>query len=268
MWPLMSRSRPTVSSDRNLPRQKPERLDAVLVSRGLAPSRHQALALIMAGAVRVGGEPVTRPDSRHAADAVITVAEPPRFVSRAGWKLLHALETFGVDVRGAHALDIGASTGGFTDCLLQQGAASVTALDVGSNQLAWKMRTHPAVTSIEGCNARIMTEDVAPGPFEIITMDVSFISQRLIWPQLAPRIAPGGTAITLIKPQFEAGRQQVGKGGIVRDPAVRDQVIAEMQQFVSSLPRWTLRGVTPSPIQGQDGNHEFLLCASFQKDLP
>ena len=238
------------------------RLDTVLVERGLVASRERARALILAGHVRVNGEPVTKAGAPVANDAMVVIETPDHpYVGRGGIKLAHALETFGVRADGRLALDIGASTGGFTDVLLQRGASRVVALDVGHGQLDWKLRTDPRVEVLERLNARTLTPDQLPPDarrFDIVTVDVSFISLRHILPVLPPLLAPGADVIVLVKPQFEAGREEVGKGGIVRDAEVQARVVEEV---ASAADRIGLRrmALVESPITGAEGNREFLL---------
>jgi 23S rRNA (cytidine1920-2'-O)/16S rRNA (cytidine1409-2'-O)-methyltransferase len=238
------------------------RLDTVLVERGLVASRERARALILAGHVRVNGEPVTKAGAPVANDAMVVIETPDHpYVGRGGIKLAHALETFGVRADGRLALDIGASTGGFTDVLLQRGASRVVALDVGHGQLDWKLRTDPRVEVLEHLNARTLSPDQLPPDarrFDIVTVDVSFISLRHILPVLPPLLAPGADVIVLVKPQFEAGREEVGKGGIVRDPEVQARVVEEV---ASAADRIGLRrmALVESPITGAEGNREFLL---------
>jgi 23S rRNA (cytidine1920-2'-O)/16S rRNA (cytidine1409-2'-O)-methyltransferase len=235
------------------------RLDHLLVSRGLAPSRERARALILAGQVKVNGQPATKAghDVRDDADVQVAVPDHP-YVGRGGLKLAHALDTFGIDVRDAIALDIGASTGGFTDALLQRGARQVVALDVGHGQLDWKLRTDPRVVVREHVNARHLADDDQPGPFDIVTIDVSFISLRQILPVVPRRLSPTGDVVALVKPQFEAGRADVGKGGLVTDAAVHARVLEEVRQAARAL-GLTPMADTPSPITGSTGNQEFLL---------
>ncbi len=238
------------------------RLDLSLVERGLAPTRERARALILAGQVLVNGRPARKAGEAVRADDTIALAVPDHpYVGRGGVKLAHALETFGVAVRGRTALDIGASTGGFTDVLLRRGAARVVALDVGHGQLDWTLRTDPRVIVIERVNARTLTARQLPDAarqFDIVTIDVSFISLRYIFPQLPPLLREGGDIVALVKPQFEAGRAEVGAGGIVRDPAVHDRVVAEVAAAADAV-GLTRRGLTASPIEGAEGNREFLL---------
>jgi len=248
------------------------RLDALLVARGLAATRERARALILAGQVRVdtpaskAGTPL-KAGTMVPDDAAVALAVPDHpYVGRGGLKLAHALDVFAIDPRGRVALDVGASTGGFTDVLLQRGAARVVALDVGHGQLAWSLRTDPRVVVIEKVNARTLTADQlgpdAPRVFDLVTVDVSFISLRLVLPALVPLLAPDGRLVALVKPQFEAGRDDVGAGGIVRDAAVHERVVAEV---VAEAARLGLahRGTTPSPIAGAEGNREFL--AAFDR---
>jgi 23S rRNA (cytidine1920-2'-O)/16S rRNA (cytidine1409-2'-O)-methyltransferase len=238
------------------------RLDSLLVERGLAASRERARALILAGEVRVNGQPAGKAGMQvgNDADIALTTRDHP-YVGRGGLKLAHALETFALDVTGWTALDIGASTGGFTDVLLQRGAARVVALDVGHGQLDWKIRTDPRVTVIERVNARNLTPDQLPADlrsFAIITIDVSFISLRHILPVLPPLLLPGGDVVALVKPQFEAGRAEVARGGIVHDDAVRLRVLDEVIAAADAL-GLERRGLAESPIAGMEGNREFLL---------
>ena len=238
------------------------RLDALLVERGLAASRERARALILAGDVRVNGQPATKAGTAVAADAEVAVAAPDHpYVGRGGLKLAHALDVFGIDPAGRLALDIGASTGGFTDVLLQRGAARVVALDVGHGQLDWKIRRDPRVDVVERVNARTLTPALLPGAvtaFDIITIDVSFISLRHILPVLPPLLRDAADVVALVKPQFEAGRAEVGNGGIVRDAAVHRRVVDEVTAAADAL---GLRraGLVDSPIAGMEGNREFLI---------
>jgi 23S rRNA (cytidine1920-2'-O)/16S rRNA (cytidine1409-2'-O)-methyltransferase len=238
------------------------RLDALLVERGLAASRERARALILAGSVRVNGQPAAKAGTPVRRDADVTVAQPDHpYVGRGGLKLAHALDVFGVNVEGRLALDIGASTGGFTDVLVQRGAARIVALDVGHGQLDWKLRNDPRVVVLERVNARSLDAAELPQDlrrFDIITIDVSFISLRYIFPVLPPLMRQETDVIALVKPQFEAGRAEVGKGGIVRDERVRTRVIEEVTAAANAL-GLTRVGLTESPIAGMEGNREFLL---------
>ena len=238
------------------------RLDQLLVARGLAQSRERARALVLAGDVSVAGRTVDKAGTLVDEAAEVSVRTPDHpWVGRGGLKLDHALDAFGVDVRDRTALDIGASTGGFTDVLLQRGARRVVAIDVGHNQMAWRLRTDPRVTVIEGLNARALTRESLPadlGPIEIVTIDVSFISLRHILPVVPPLLAPAGRVIALVKPQFEAGRDEVGKGGIVADPAVHARVVDEVARLAGEVGLERV-GVEASPIAGVAGNREFFL---------
>ena len=238
------------------------RLDALLVERGLAASRERARALILAGNVRVNGQPAAKAGTAVAPDADVKVIVPDHpYVGRGGIKLAGALDTFGISVDGRRALDIGASTGGFTDVLLQRGSPRVVALDVGHGQLDWKIRSDPRVAVLERVNARNLTADQLPEgarDFDVVAIDVSFISLRLVLPVLPPLLRSGADIIALVKPQFEAGRTEVGKGGIIRDEAVHARVVEEVIAAADAL---GLRraGLVESPIAGMEGNKEFLL---------
>ena len=235
------------------------RLDQLLVSRGLAPTRERARALILAGQVTVNGQPATKAghDVRDDADVVLARPDHP-YVGRGGLKLAHALDVFAIDASGRVALDIGASTGGFTDVMLQRGARQVVALDVGHGQLDWGLRNDPRVVVREHVNARYLPADDLPGPFDLVTIDVSFISLRQILPVVPPRLARDGHVVALVKPQFEAGRDDVGRGGLVTDPLVQARVLEEVRQAARAL-GLTPMADTPSPITGSAGNQEFLL---------
>jgi 23S rRNA (cytidine1920-2'-O)/16S rRNA (cytidine1409-2'-O)-methyltransferase len=238
------------------------RLDELLVTRGLAPSRAKAKAYIMSGLVRSGTERLDKPGREYPADHPVALVETSRFVSRGGEKLQGWLDHFPLDLRGAHILDVGASTGGFTDCALQAGAASATCLDVGRAQLHGKLLADPRVTNLEQVNARHLDPRLLPRPaYDAVVMDLSFISLRHILPSVWPVLRPGGTLIALVKPQFEAGKAEVDKGqGIIRDPAVQTRVLAEIRDFaLATLPGARLLGTLDSPITGTDGNREFLL---------
>ena len=238
---------------------KKQRLDILLAERGLAPSRERARALIIAGQVTVDGVVVSKAGAPIAADARVELAAPDHpYVGRGGVKLAHALDAFGVDPRGRHALDVGASTGGFTDVLLQRGAASVVALDVGHGQLDWRLRNDPRVLVREGVNARALTRADVPHQVTLATIDVSFISLRLILPALKPFLDPPGDIVALVKPQFEAGRDEVGRRGLVTDPAVHDAVLARVTDAAAAIGLRRI-AMTPSPITGATGNQEFFL---------
>ncbi len=236
-----------------------QRLDQALVARGLAESRAQAQRLILAGAVRVAGAPACKPAQAVDAAAPIAVAVPARFVSRGGEKLEHALAAFGIEVRGLRCLDVGASTGGFTDCLLQRGAAQVVALDVGRGQLHWKLRQDPRVVVREGVNARhLQPGDAGNDPFDFAAADVAFISLTKVLPAVNTLLRAGASVVTLIKPQFEAGRREVGRGGVVRDDAVRARVADELRAWGEACLGWAWRGACDSPLRGPAGNLEIL----------
>ncbi|HEY8211149.1 MAG TPA: TlyA family RNA methyltransferase [Myxococcaceae bacterium] len=242
-------------------RPKKERLDVLVVERGLAESRARAQALILAGEVVVDDQRVDKPGTLVPREAGLRLkGEALPYVSRGGLKLKAALDRFQVDARGAVCADIGASTGGFTDCLLQSGAAKVHAIDVGHGQLHQKLRADPRVVSREGVNARHLTLAELPELVSVLVVDVSFISLRLVLPAALPRLAAGGTLVALVKPQFEVGREQVGKGGVVRDAAARAEAIEGIRAFVASAGLSVL-GVMDSPIAGPAGNVEALLVA-------
>jgi 23S rRNA (cytidine1920-2'-O)/16S rRNA (cytidine1409-2'-O)-methyltransferase len=240
---------------------KRERIDKLLVERGLAPSRARAQALVMAGVVLVGDQRVEKPSEMFAIDADIRVrgADDPasRYVGRGGVKLEAALREFKVDVTGLLCLDVGASTGGFTDCLLQHGARRVVALDVGHNQLDWRLRNDPRVEVCEGVNARYLKPEDFPEKFDLAVMDVSFISATKVMPSVVPLLIEGGRMITLIKPQFEVGRGEVGRGGVVHDSQKHARVIEEVNRAAREL-GLNVRGLLESPLRGADGNLEFL----------
>ena len=238
---------------------KKTRLDVALVDRGLVPSRERAQALILAGQVTVDGQVVSKAGTPVAADArveLVTADHP--YVSRGGVKLAGALDSFGLDVAGRRALDIGASTGGFTDVLLQRGATSVIALDVGHGQLDWRLRTDPRVLVREGVNARGLSKDDVPYAPEVVTIDVAFISLRHILPPLPPLVAANADLVALVKPQFEAGRDEVGKHGLVTDPAVHDAVLAAVTE-AATLAGFERVAMAPAAITGATGNQEFFL---------
>ena len=235
------------------------RLDRLLVDRGLADSREKAQALIMAGEVLLNGQKAAKPGQPVAPDAAVEVLARPPYVSRGGLKLAAALRHFAVDVTGQVCLDIGSSTGGFTDALLQAGAARVHAVDVGAGQLAWSIRTDPRVVLHEGLNARELRFDDVGELVSLIACDVSFISVTLILPAAVPLLQPAGRMVILIKPQFEVGKGQVGKGGIVRDPALHQAACVRVESAVRSLGFVT--SMMESPILGAEGNKEFLLYA-------
>ena len=237
-----------------------QRLDTLLVARGCFESREKAQRAVMAGEVIVAGHRVDKPGARVPEDAEITVKQGLRYVSRGGLKLEAALAAFGVDPTGALCLDIGASTGGFTDCLLQHGAARVCAIDVGHSQMDWKIRSDPRVDVREKLNARYLSRADIPEAPAICTIDVSFISLTLIVPPAIEVLSPTGVILALIKPQFELGKDEVGKGGIVRDPAAHDAAVGKIRDFVTGTAGRQWVGVIESPILGGEGNKEFLAC--------
>ncbi len=238
------------------------RLDALLVERGLAESRGRAQALVLAGLVWSDGKRLDKPGTSLAADLPLELrgrAHP--WVSRGGVKLAHALDHFAIDAAGAVALDIGASTGGFTDVLLARGARRVYAVDVGHGQLAWKLRQDPRVVALERRNARHLTRKDIPEPVDLITCDASFISLITVLPAALALAAPAASLVALIKPQFEVGKGRVGKGGVVRDPALHREVCARITAWLDARPGWRVAGLTESPIRGPEGNVEFLVYA-------
>ncbi len=240
---------------------KRERIDKLLVEKGLAESRTKAQALVMAGVVLVDEQRVEKPSEQFAIDAPIRVkhADDPasQYVGRGGLKLEAALREFQLNVEGAVCLDVGASTGGFTDCLLQNGALQVFAIDVGHNQIDWRLRNDPRVMVQEGVNARYLQPEDFPVRFHLAVIDVSFISATKVLPAIVPLMRKGGSIVTLIKPQFEVGRGEVGGGGIVRDAAKREQAVETVNRAATEL-GLDVAGVIESPIQGAEGNVEFL----------
>ena len=232
------------------------RLDLLMVERGLAETRARARTLIMAGEVRVNGRLIDKPGAQVAADAEITVATALPYVSRGGFKIAAAVDVFGINVEGLVVADVGASTGGFTDCLLQRGAARVYAIDVGYGQLAWSLRQDPRVVVMERTNVRYL--QTLPEPIDLVTIDVSFISLELVLPVVVGWLVEGGQIVALVKPQFEVGRAEVGRGGVVRQPEQHQAVLARVAGWGRSL-GLRLGGVEPSPILGPAGNREFLV---------
>jgi 23S rRNA (cytidine1920-2'-O)/16S rRNA (cytidine1409-2'-O)-methyltransferase len=239
------------------------RLDVALVERGLCPSREKARRAIMAGRALVNGQLARKPSDTVKPHDVLSLTTPEKFVSRGGLKLEQALNYFGIDPKGQTAIDIGASTGGFTDCLLQRGAAKVYAVDVGQGQLAWKLRQDPRVVAMEKINARHLTREQFPeqfAPVDIVVIDCSFISLRKIIPPAVALLRPSGKIIALLKPQFEAGKAEADCGaGVIRDPAIHGRILRELETFVRQQPGLTWIGVTESPITGSEGNKEFLV---------
>ena len=238
------------------------RADQLLVEQGLAESRAKAQALILAGVVSCAGRRIDKPGEQLAAHAALSVkGRDHPWVSRGGIKLAHALDHFGIVADGKSALDVGASTGGFTDVLLSRGAARVYAVDVGHGQLAWKLRQDPRVIVHERLNARYLTRAQVPEPVDVITCDASFIGLATVLPAALALAAEEAELVALVKPQFEAGREHVGKGGVVRDPAVHREVYERAIAWVAAQPGWTVVGVVESPVLGPQGNREFLLYA-------
>jgi 23S rRNA (cytidine1920-2'-O)/16S rRNA (cytidine1409-2'-O)-methyltransferase len=239
------------------------RLDQALVDRGLCESREKAKRAVMAGTVKINGQLARKPSDSVKPDDEVTLTTPEQFVSRGGHKLEHALQHFQLDVSGLTAIDLGASTGGFTDCLLQHGAARVFAVDVGQGQLAWKLRRDRRVVVMEKTNARELTPDRFPKPFtpaDLVVIDCSFISLQKILPPAVALLRTSGKIVALIKPQFEAGKAEADKGeGVITDPAVHERILRELEEFVSRDKSLHWRGVTESPLLGPAGNKEFLV---------
>ncbi|MDE1896145.1 MAG: TlyA family RNA methyltransferase [Rhodospirillales bacterium] len=239
-----------------------QRADVMLVERGLVESRAKAQALIMAGLVYANTKRVAKAGDTLPEDVEIMLkGQEHPWVSRGGMKLAHGLAHFGLDPAGRVCLDVGASTGGFTDVLLTNGATKVYAVDVGHGQLAWKLRSDERVVVLEKTNARHLTPEIIPEPIGALVCDASFIGLQTVLPAGLALCAPGAFAVALIKPQFEAGPGQVGKGGVVRDVAVHDAVCARIESWFTGLPGWEVLGITPSPIKGPEGNVEFLIGA-------
>ncbi len=244
---------------------KKTRLDTLLVDCGLADTRARAADLIRRGAVRVGGVAAGKPGQLVGRDVALSVSPGAGdYVSRGGLKLKAALDAFGLTLEGRVALDLGASTGGFTELLLARGAARVYAVDVGRGQLHHRLRSDPRVVPLEATDARALDRSVVPEPVSAIVADVSFISLTLVLPAALALAAPGAWLVALIKPQFEAGREAVGKGGVVRKEEDRQRAVARVRAFMEAQPGWTVLGVIPSPIEGGSGNREFLLGAEYQ----
>ncbi len=239
---------------------KRTRLDVALVGQGLCESREKARRAIMAGRVRLGDQVLNKASVLVDPEAELSLAEPPRFVGRGGLKLEGALDHFAIDPTGATALDIGASTGGFTDCLLQRGAAKVYAIDVGHGQMAWKIRNDPRVVVRENLNARHLSRADIPEPVDLCVIDVSFISLTLILPNAFELITPTGVILALIKPQFELRPEDVGRGGIVSDLALHEKAQQKIWDFITAQGH-AVAGIVPAPITGTDGNQEFFICA-------
>ncbi|WP_408873091.1 TlyA family RNA methyltransferase [Gluconobacter roseus] len=238
------------------------RADQLLVDRGLVESRTRAQALIMAGLVYTSDRRIAKAGDQLPEDAPLALkGQDHPWVSRGGLKLIHAIEHFGLDPKGRIAIDVGASTGGFTDVLLTHGAEKVYAVDVGHGQLAWKIRSDERVVVLEKTNARALTAEQIPEPAGIVVCDASFIGLRTVLPAALELTTPDAWAVALIKPQFEAGRGEVGAKGVVRDPAVHDRVCEEIREWFADLPGWEVLGIEASPITGPEGNREFLIAA-------
>lgn len=260
--PAKSESEVEAKGEAAAAKPKKERLDQILVDRGLAESRTRAQALIMAGLVIVGDHKHDKPGTKVATDVAITLkGQDHPWVSRGGLKLVKGLDHFAVDPTGWTCLDVGASTGGFTDVLLSRGATRVYAVDVGYGQLAHKLRVDPRVVVLERTNARHLTAEQIPDPIDMVVCDASFIGLRTVLDQPLTLVRPGGHLIALIKPQFEVGKERVGKGGVVRDPALHQEVCDTITTWLSTRPGWTVQGLTESPIKGPEGNIEFLISA-------
>ena len=235
-----------------------QRLDVLLVERGMFESRERAQRAIMAGSVRVAGQRADKAGTKFDSDVVLDIEQPEKYVGRGGLKLEGALQAFQIEPRDWLCLDVGASTGGFTDCLLQNGARMVYAADVGHSQLDWKIRSDPRVVVLEKVNCRYLTEADIPDLVDLLVADVSFISLTLILPAALERVRPGGMAVVLIKPQFELRREDVSRGGVVRDPALHARAVDRIRQWVDACPFLRWDGLVESPIRGGDGNVEFL----------
>lgn len=248
------------------------RLDQALVDRGLCESRAKAQRAVMAGQVRVNGHPAGKPGDLVRPDDHLALTTPEQYVSRGGLKLAHALQHFGLNVTGLTAVDLGSSTGGFTDCLLQHGAARVFAVDVGTNQLAWKLRQDPRVVVMEQTNARHLTPPAMPTgfvPADVAVVDCSFISLQKILPAAVALLRSGGRIAALVKPQFEAGKAEADRGGgVITDPAVHARVLAELRRFVAALPALRWLGETESPLLGPAGNREFFIALEKIEPCP
>jgi len=243
------------------------RADLALVERGLVESRARAQALILGGKVFAGERRIEKPGEQVAADAELDLRTPEHpWASRGGLKLVHGLDHFEIDPAGAVALDVGASSGGFTDVLLARGAAKVYAVDVGHGQLAWRLRKDERVEVLEKTNARALTAELVPDAVALIVCDASFIGLETVLPAPLALATPTATLVALIKPQFEVGKSQVGKKGVVRDPALHQQVCDRIEAWLAARPGWTVLGVTESPIKGPQGNTEFLIAARRDPD--
>jgi 23S rRNA (cytidine1920-2'-O)/16S rRNA (cytidine1409-2'-O)-methyltransferase len=246
-----------------------QRVDQLLVERGLAESRAKAQALVMAGLVFAGEKRIDKPGQQLSQETTLDVrGQDHPWVSRGGLKLAHALEHFGLSPAGRIALDVGASTGGFTDVLLANGAARVYAVDVGRGQLAWKLQSDARVVRLDRTNARNLTPELVPEPVRAIVCDASFIGLETVLPAALALAAPGCFLVALIKPQFEVGQGRVGKGGIVRDPALHEEVCERIRAWLEGLAGWRVLGLAESPIKGAEGNAEFLIAAVYGETAP
>ena len=242
------------------------RLDVLIKEKGLAPSRARAQAMIMAGSVLVDGDAVTKSGFHVSRGQQLEIkSDPCPFVSRGGLKLQKALDYFGISLKSRVCMDVGASTGGFTQCLLKYGASLVYAIDVGYGQLDWQLRNRPDIVNLEKTNIRYVTRDIFGEIPDFASVDTSFISLKIVIPKVSELITYRGEIIALVKPQFEAGRKRVGKGGIVRDPSVHDEVLADLKEFFSEELGLGFKGMVPSPVLGARGNKEFLVY--LKKDL-
>ncbi|MCR6630776.1 MAG: TlyA family RNA methyltransferase [Magnetospirillum sp.] len=242
-----------------------KRVDQLLVERGMVESRARAQALVMAGLVLSGGKRVDKPGAQLAGDAPLELkGQDHPWVSRGGLKLVEALDRFAIDPAGLVAIDVGASTGGFTDVLLTRGAARVYAVDVGHGQLAWKLRSDPRVVVLERTNARYLTTDHVPEQVDMVVCDASFIGLETVLPTAMGFARPGAFLVALIKPQFEVGKGRVGKGGVVREPELHAEVCERIQSWLAALPGWSVTGLCESPITGPEGNKEFLIVGRFE----
>ena len=240
-------------------------MDQALVERGLAESREKAQRAVLAGHVRINGQVARKSSDMVRAEDVVEVTQGEKYVSRGGFKMEKGLQHFNLKVSGMIAADLGASTGGFTDCLLQNGAAKVFAIDVGKGQLAWKLRNDPRVVVMEQTNARELTKAQFPQPFDIAVIDCSFISLRKIIPATVAIVRPGGKIVALVKPQFEAGKAEADRGaGVITDPAIHRRVLAELEEFVAAHSGWKWRGHVESPLLGPAGNKEFLVLIEIE----
>lgn len=259
---MASSDRPTTRDSSTPKKPKKERADVLLVDAGLVESRTRAQAVILAGLAYVGTQRIAKPGDKIPRDAPLSLkGQDHPWVSRGGMKLQKGLEHFGVDVSDAYCIDIGASTGGFTDVLLAGGAAHVFAVDVGQAQLAWKLRQDPRVTVLEKTNARTLTSDHISQPVDIVVCDASFIGLKTILPTPLNFLKPGGTIIALIKPQFEVGKDRVGKKGVVREPELHAEVCDTIERWLADDLGWRVMGIIESPIRGPEGNIEFLIAA-------